>query len=125
MKEIMAVIRMNRMNETKRALAKAGITSITATGRVLGRGKGLVDQRVLNAAQQGNEYAVALLGGGPRMMSKRLIMIVVPDDKVKLTVDTLITVNQSGQAGDGKIFVIPCMDSFRIRTGENGEGILL
>ena len=43
MKEIMAMIRINKVNATKRALNAAGITSFTATGKVLGRGKGMVD----------------------------------------------------------------------------------
>ncbi|MCX5882793.1 MAG: P-II family nitrogen regulator, partial [Deltaproteobacteria bacterium] len=41
MKEITAIIRMNKMNETKRALSEAGISSVTARD-ALGRGKGLV-----------------------------------------------------------------------------------
>jgi nitrogen regulatory protein PII 2 len=121
----MAIIRMNKMNETKRALAAAGITAMTATGRVQGRGRGIVDYRVLKAAEEGNDYAVALLGSGPRLMSKRLILIVVPDDKVKVTIKTIIETNQTGQAGDGKIFVLPCLDAFRVRGGDHGERILL
>ncbi|MCK5161198.1 MAG: P-II family nitrogen regulator, partial [Candidatus Aureabacteria bacterium] len=47
MKEVMAVIRINKVNKTKKALAEAGISSFTATGKVLGRGKGMVDYRIL------------------------------------------------------------------------------
>ena len=39
MKEVLAVIRMNKMNETKRALADAGVASLTAR-KVIGRGQG-------------------------------------------------------------------------------------
>ena len=52
MKEVMAVVRLNAMNKTKRALADAGITSITAK-EALGRGKGLVDFQVLKGAEKG------------------------------------------------------------------------
>lgn len=124
MKEIMAIVRINRMNETKRALADAGIGSITATGRVMGRGKGLVDKRILSAAEEGNEYAIALLGEGPRLMSKRMLLVTVPDKLVKTAVQTIIDANQTGKAGDGKIFVMPCSETYRVRTGESGEGIL-
>ena len=41
MKMILAIIRIDKMNETKKALTEAGITSMTATGKVFGRGKGL------------------------------------------------------------------------------------
>ncbi len=54
MKDVMAIIRQNMVNKTKRALADAGISSFTATGNVLGRGKGLVDPKVLAAAAEGS-----------------------------------------------------------------------
>ena len=124
MKEIMAIVRINQMNKTKEALTKAGVSSFTVTGRVLGRGKGLVDHQVLKAADDGNEYAAALLGSGPRLISKRMLLIVVPDKMVKTVVDTLIQTNQTGKAGDGKIFVLPATETYRVRTGEKGEAIL-
>ncbi|MDC7232458.1 MAG: P-II family nitrogen regulator [Spirochaetales bacterium] len=124
MKEVMAVVRINQMNRTKEALTKAGITSFTVTGRVMGRGKGLVDHQVLKAADEGDEYARALLGSGPRLISKRMILVIVPDDMVDVTVDTLIKTNQTGKAGDGKIFVLPATETYRVRTGENGDSIL-
>ncbi len=124
MKEIMAIVRINQMNKTKEALTKAGITSFTVTGRVMGRGKGLVDHQVLKAADEGNEYAAALLGSGPRLISKRMILVIVPDNMVKTTVETLIQTNQTGKAGDGKIFVLPAEETYRVRTGEKGEAVL-
>ena len=63
MKDVMAIIRQNMVNKTKRALADAGISSFTATGNVLGRGKGLVDPKVLSAAAEGSPEAIQLLGG--------------------------------------------------------------
>ena len=61
MKEIMAIVRINMMNKTKKALAEAGISSITARD-ALGRGKGLVDLTLLEGAEKGYEEAVAQLG---------------------------------------------------------------
>ena len=124
MKEVMAVIRLNKVNETKKALSEAGIASFTATGKVLGRGKGLVDYRVLHGAQEGFLEAINQLGQGPRLVAKRIITIVLPDDKVELTVRTIIDVNQTKNSGDGKIFVLPILEAVRVRTMESGEQIL-
>ncbi len=123
MKEIIAVIRINKMNETKRALADAGIYSATARD-ALGRGKGLVDLQLLKGAERGYEEAIAQLGQGGRLIPKRAILIVVPDGLKEKTVKTIIRVNQTGKSGDGMIFVSPCMDAVRIRTGESGDGVL-
>jgi len=61
MKEVMAIVRMNMMNKTKRALADAGISSMTARD-ALGRGRGVVDLTVLEGAEKGYEEAIAQLG---------------------------------------------------------------
>jgi len=124
MKEVMAVIRLNMMNKTKEALAGAGITSFTATGRVLGRGKGKVDFRLIRGAEDGSEEAISQLGKGPMLVPKRLIKIIVPDKLVPTVVETIITTNKTGNAGDGKIFVLPVQDAARIRTGELGDAVL-
>lgn len=124
MKDVMAIIRINKINQTKEALSAAGISSFTATGKVLGRGKGLVDFRMLHGAEEGNPEAIEQLGQGPKLVPKRLLTIVVPDDKVQLVVDTIIAVNQTGNAGDGKIFVLPVLESHRVRTSESGDAIL-
>lgn len=123
MKEIIAVIRMNKMNETKRALADAGISSISAKD-ALGRGKGLVDMHLLKGAEQGYEEAISQLGQTGRMIPKRAILIVVPDKLVEKTVKTIIRVNKTGKSGDGKIFVLPCYEAIRVRTGESGDAVL-
>ena len=123
MKEVMAVIRINKVNATKRALNAAGITSFTVTNRVLGRGKGVVDYRVLDAAKAGSQEAISLLGDGPRLVSKRLIIIVVSDNFLERTLKAIIDVNQTGKAGDGKIFVMPILEAARVRTGEMVKGI--
>ena len=120
MKEVMAVIRMNMISKTKIALANAGISSITAR-ECLGRGKGLVDLSLLKGAEKGYEEAISQLGQSQRLIPKRVLFIVVPDKMVKKTVKTIIKVNQTGKSGDGKIFVVPVLDSVRVRTGENGN----
>ena len=124
MKDVMAIIRLNKINQTKQALSDAGISSFTATGRVLGRGKGMVDFRILKGAGEGSPEAIEQLGGGPKLVPKRMLMVVVPDEKVSLVVETIIRVNQTGSAGDGKIFVLPVTESFRVRTGETGDAVL-
>jgi len=119
MKEVMAIIRINKINETKRALADVGISSLTAR-EALGRGKGLVDMTLLKGAEQGYEEAIAQLGQSQRLIPKRIIFIVVNDSMVEKTVKTIIKVNQTGKSGDGKIFVTPLEKCIRIRTGETG-----
>jgi len=123
MKEVMAVVRLNAMNKTKKALAEAGIMSITARD-ALGRGKGLVDMQVLQGAEKGYEEAISQLGGSQRLIPKRILTVIVPDKLVEKTVNTLIRVNSTGKQGDGKIFVMPIMDSISVRTGLNGDATL-
>ncbi|MGA9754025.1 MAG: P-II family nitrogen regulator [Desulfobaccales bacterium] len=123
MKEIMAIVRINMMNKTKKALAEAGISSITARD-ALGRGKGLVDLTLLEGAEKGYEEAIVQLGQSQRLIPKRIFFVVVPDRLVKKTVQTIIAVNRTGKSGDGKIFVMPVMDSVRVRTAESGDQVL-
>ena len=123
MKEIMAIVRINMMNKTKRALAEAGISSITARD-ALGRGKGLVDMTLLEGAEKGYEEAISQLGQSQRLIPTRIFYVVVPDKLVQKTVKTIIKVNRTGKSGDGKIFVMPVADSVRVRTGESGDPIL-
>jgi nitrogen regulatory protein PII 2 len=123
MKEVMAIIRMNMMNKTKKALSDAGISSMTAKD-VLGRGKGLVDYHLLQGAEKGYEEAIAQLGQSQRLIPKRLLVVVVQDKLLPKTVNTIIEVNQTGKSGDGKIFVMPVSDSASVRTGEAGDTVL-
>jgi len=123
MKEVMAIIRMNMMNQTKRALSDAGISSLTARD-ALGRGKGLVDMTLMKGAEQGYEEAISQLGQSQRLIPKRILFIVVRDKMVEKTVKTIIKVNRTGKSGDGKIFVMPVSNSVRVRTGEKGDGTL-
>jgi nitrogen regulatory protein PII 2 len=123
MKEIIAVVRMNMMNQTKRALAEAGITSMTAR-EALGRGKGLVDLQLLQGAERGYEEAISQLGQSGRLIPKRALLIVVPDKLVDHTAQTIIRVNRTGKSGDGMIFVLPALNAIRVRTGEDGDDVL-
>ncbi len=123
MKEVMAIIRINMINKTKKALSDAGISSFTAR-ECLGRGKGVVDFKALKGAEQGYEEAIQQLGGSQRLIPKRCITIVLPDKLVKKAVDTIISVNKTGKSGDGKIFVLPVYESYRVRTGESGDSTL-
>lgn len=123
MKEVMAIIRMNMMNRTKRALSDAGISSMTAKD-ALGRGKGLVDTTLLEGAEKGYEEAIAQLGHSQRLIPKRVLLIVLPDNLVGTAVKTIIEVNRTGKSGDGKIFVMPVHESASVRTGEGGDTVL-
>ena len=123
MKEVLAIVRLNRMNQTKRALAEVGLPSITARD-ALGRGKGLVDLHLLQGAERGYEEAIAQLGQSQRLIPKRILIIVVPDALVEKTVQTIIRVNRTGKPGDGMIFVMPSMGAWRVRTGEHGDEVL-
>jgi nitrogen regulatory protein PII 2 len=123
MKEVIAIIRMNKMNATKQALAEIGVPAISAR-KVMGRGKGQVDFQILKGAEQGYEEAINHLGPGPKLIPKRLMLVVVPDAMVPKVAETIIAVNQTGNPGDGKIFVLPVLDAIRVRTGEAGEAAI-
>jgi len=125
MKLILSVIRIARMNETKKALSDVGLPSFTAMG-VLGRGRGRGLGPNYEQVLQSTETRDVLkeLGPEPRLKSKRMITLIVPDDKKDLAVETIIQVNKTNNSGDGKIFVIDTIDAIRVRTGERGDIIL-
>ncbi|HNY16060.1 MAG TPA: P-II family nitrogen regulator [Treponemataceae bacterium] len=123
MKEVMAIVRMNKINQTKRALSEAGITSLHAKD-CLGRGKGVVEMLQLGGAEKEYEEKMSELGNAGRLIPKRMVSVVVPDKLVKKVVETIIETNRTGKSGDGKIFVMPVMESIRVRTGETGDETL-
>jgi nitrogen regulatory protein PII 2 len=126
MKEVMAIIRRNMINQTKKALLLAGIDSITASP-VKGRGKKQVGFELCKNIVSEEEVTPAIadaVSEGHRLINKRILTIVVPSDKVKTVVDTIISVNKTGNPGDGKIFVMPVEEAYRIRTGDSGEEII-
>ncbi len=123
MKEVIAIIRMNMMNKTKRALADVGVVSLTAR-KVMGRGKGKVDYLLLKGAEEGYEEAINQLAPGPKLIPKRMLTLVLPDEMVDAAVQAIVHVNQTGNPGDGKVFVCPVLDALRVRTGESGQVVL-
>ena len=123
MKEVMAIIRMNKMNQTKQALADAGVASFTAR-KVMGRGKGKVDYLLMKGAEAGCEEAIVQLGPGPKLIPKRLLNVVVPDDLVTLGRADDHRGEPDGQPRRRQVFVMPVSDAFRVRTGEPGDAAL-
>lgn len=123
MKEVTAIIRMNKINQTKEALVSEGFSAVTAI-RALGRGKRPVEPALIQAINENPRDSADLLSGlaqGGRLYAKRLITLVAPDDKASSIIQTIIKVNQTGAPGDGKIFVSDISDVVRIRTGETGD----
>lgn len=123
MKLILAVIRIAKMNETKIALSDVGLPSFTAMGvmgRGIGRGLGPTFQATLSNPEN-VDIIKQIKTEEPRLKSKRMITLVVTDDKKDLAVQTIIKVNQTANSGDGKIFVIEALDSVKVRTSEHGD----
>ena len=136
MKEITAIIRRDKLHQTKEALAQLGLPSVSIQS-VDGRGKqrGDVACSLQDMDEDGrtcnttvvplkptpSEYALEhTLPKVVMYVPKRLLTIIVEDAAVADVVAALIDVNQTGQPGDGKIFVSPVEEATRIRTGEVG-----
>lgn len=119
MKEVIAVVRINMMNQTKQALSDCGIDAFFAH-EAHGRGKGFANPEVLEGTEQGYVEAAALLGEKGKLYPKRLVTVVVPDDRVSCVVETIININQTGKPGDGKVFILPLSNAIRVRTAETG-----
>ena len=111
MKKIEAIIKPHKLEEVKDALEAVGIAGMTVSEvRGFGRQKGHTE------IYRGHEYTVNLL-------RKVKLEIAVNDDFVEPTIEAIIRggrSGESGQIGDGKIFVLPLEDCIRIRTGERG-----
>ena len=119
MKEVIAIVRINMMNQTKQALTDCGVDAFFAH-EAQGRGVGFVSPAVLEGTIQGYEEAAALLGEKGKLYPKRMITAIVEDSMVRCVVDTIVNTNQTGMPGDGKVFVLPLGDAVRVRTGETG-----
>lgn len=121
MKEIMTMIRTNKVNQTKVALAENGFPAFSCRP-VLGRGKAVVDNQLLASIISQGELPRDATGESftevGRLIAKRVFTLIVEDDEVEKVVETLISVNQTGNKGDGKIFVLPLVESYQVRTGE-------
>jgi len=124
MKEVIAIVRINMMNQTKKALSDAGVAAYFVR-EAQGRGKGFANPKVLEGVDQGYEEAAAVLGEKGKLYPKRVITVVVEDNQVEDVVQAIIKVNQTGKPGDGKIFVMPVMDAVRVRTAEQGEAAIV
>lgn len=120
MKEVIAIIRINMMNQTKQALTDCGVDAFFAH-EAQGRGKGFINPLILEGVEQGYEEAAAILGEKGKLYPKRVLTAVVDDKMVKCVVDTIVNVNKTGKPGDGKIFILPIGDAIRVRTGETGR----
>jgi nitrogen regulatory protein PII len=94
------------VDEVKDALEKIGISGMTVT-EVRGHGK----QKGHTAIYRGKEYNVSLL---PKMQ----IEVVVADSVVDDAIRTVVQSARTGEIGDGRVFVLPVEQTYRIRTGE-------
>lgn len=124
MKEVMAVIRLNKVNQTKKSLAEAGFPSFTCR-RVLGRGKKSVDFELLQGCISLEEFQPSPLAENlsekGRLIPKRLFTLIVNEKDVKTVVDIIISVNSTSTPGDGKIFILPVEETYRVRDEIDGK----
>jgi nitrogen regulatory protein P-II 1 len=108
MKKVEAIIRHFKLDEVKKALADCGITGMTVTEvRGFGRQKGHTEM------YRGTEYEVDFV-------PKIKIELAVQESKLQMVLDTIMGAAQTGQVGDGKMFVSDLAEVIRIRTGESG-----
>jgi len=106
MKLIKAIVRPNKVDEVREALEKLSIAGMTVT-EVRGHGK----QKGHTAIYRGKEYQVSLL---PKMEIELVVEDSAADDAIK----AIIAAARTGEIGDGRVFVLPVGQSYRIRTGE-------
>jgi nitrogen regulatory protein P-II 1 len=109
MKKIEAIVRHFKIEDVKNALVEKGISGMTITEvRGFGRQKGHTEM------YRGTEYRVDFV-------PKVKVEVVVEDGKLQTALSTIVKAAQTGQIGDGKIFVSSLEDCVRIRTGETGK----
>jgi nitrogen regulatory protein P-II 1 len=112
MKKVEAIIRHFKLEELKGALTESGVHGMTITEvRGFGRQKGHTER------YRGTEYAVDFV-------PKVKVEVTCSDDNMQKVIDTIMRTAQTGQIGDGKIFVSDLQNVIRIRTGETGEDAL-
>jgi nitrogen regulatory protein P-II 1 len=108
MKKVEAIVRHFKLEDVKNALTEAGIHGMTVCEvRGYGRQKGHTE------IYRGTEYAVDFV-------PKVKIEVVCTDEDLDLVIQTVLRTAQTGQIGDGKIFVQNLENAIRIRTGETG-----
>ncbi len=109
MKLVIAIIKPFKLEEVKEALFEIGVEGMTVTEvKGFGRQKGHTD------VYRGSEYTVDFL---PKIRFE----IATTDEHAPQTIATIIKAAKTGKIGDGKVFVLPLEDAFRIRTEEHGE----
>lgn len=112
MKLIIAIIKPFKLEEVRSALTQIGVSGMTTTD-VNGFGR----QKGHKELYRGAEYVIDFL-------PKTRLEIVVANDRVDDTIETIVKAASTGKIGDGKIFVINQEQVIRIRTGETGEDAL-
>jgi len=108
MKKIEAIIRPEKLEPVRAALADMNICGMTVT-EVSGRGK----QRGIALQWRAGEYRVEFL-------PKVKIEIVVLDEDLSRALNAIVRKAKTGERGDGKIFVLPVENAIRVRTGDEG-----
>jgi nitrogen regulatory protein PII len=111
MRMVVAVIQPTKLNVVREALAKIGVTRLTVCDA-----QGYARQRGQTATYRGNEYKTNLL-------RKVALEIVVNEDFLDRTIETLMSVARTGpegNIGDGKIFVMPAVEAIEIGPGIRG-----
>jgi nitrogen regulatory protein PII len=112
MLKIEAIIRHHKLDAIKEALVTAGYHGMTVSEvRGFGRQKGQKE------TYRGAEYRIDFV-------PKLKIEIVVPTEAGDKVIETIMKAAQTGQIGDGKIFVSPISKTIRIRTGETDTAAL-
>ncbi len=106
MKIVMAIIKPFKLDEVRDALSAAGVSGLTVS-EVKGYGR----QKGHTEVYRGTEYAVSFL-------PKLKIELAVSDEAVPRVVEAIQQSAQTGQIGDGKIFVYTLNSVVRVRTGE-------
>lgn len=104
MVEILAIIRPNRLNDTKRKLIETGYPGFTCQ-RAMGRGKKPVSFMLADGSKIRTE-----------LVNKRVLNIIVCDKAQDNVVKAIMEANCYGEPGDGKIFVCPIEKTYRVRT---------
>lgn len=120
MKEVLAFIRVNKVEETKKALELNGFFSYSWR-KCLGRGKELLSsagQSLFLAAEGVELNPHGISSEHCRLIAKRFFSIIVPDDEVSRVVKILIEANRTGNPGDGKIFVRRMDEMYSIHSGK-------
>lgn len=108
MKLIIAIIKPERLEDVKQELYKVDVNLITVT-EVLGHGRQMgVTEVYRGVKEMGN------------LLRKVQLLIAVNDNFVEPTIKAILEGGQTGQIGDGKIFVLPLEECIRIRTEERG-----